>query len=297
MRVDPFYVSNLAAAVDQSSSVEAKLTNELSSGLRVSSLEDDPVAAAQSELLNSAISKDDTYVQSATSETARMQVADTTLGDVVTQLTSAVSLAIQSNNGTINADNRSVIVGQLSGVRDAVVSLANTSYMGQYLFSGSKAVQPFTLDSSTTPATVTYNGDAALQYVEAPGGQKIQVNLPGSSVFGGTTGALAVLNQLIADVSSGAGATAVSNDTTALRNALSQVTGQRSVLGGALAMVQQTSTYAQTQVAQLTAQQGSLVAADPAKVATQLSSAETQHQALLSVMSAISKTDLFDYIH
>lgn len=293
MRVDPFYVSNLVGALDQSSSVEATLTNELSSGLRVSSLEDDPVAAAQSELLNSAISKDDTYVQSATSETARMQVADTTLGDVVTQLTSAVSLAIQANNGTQNADNRSAIAGQLAGVRDAVVSLANTSYMGQYLFSGSKAVQPFTLDASTTPATVTYNGDAALQYVEAPGGQKIQVNLPGSGVFGA---ALGTLNQLIADVSSGAGETTVSDDTTALRIALTQVTNQRSVLGGSLAMVEQTSTYAQTQVAQLTAQQGSLVAADPAKVATELASAETQHQALLSVMSAISKTDLFDYI-
>ena len=38
MRVDPNYVSNLAAALDQSSSLEAKLTNELSSGLRVTSL-------------------------------------------------------------------------------------------------------------------------------------------------------------------------------------------------------------------------------------------------------------------
>lgn len=293
MRVDPFYVSNLVSAVDQSSSVEATLTNELSSGLRVSSLGDDPVAAAQSELLSSAISKDDTYVQSATNETAWMQVADTTLGDVVTQLTSAVSLAIQSNNGTLNAGNRSAIAGQLSGIRDAVVSLANTSYMGQYLFSGSKEVQPFAVDTTTTPATVTYNGDAALQYVEAPGGQKIQVNLPGSSVFGG---ALSVLNQLIADVSGGGSVAAVSDDTTALRSALTQVTSQRSVLGGSLAMVEQTSTYAQMQAAQLTAQQGSLVAADPAKVATELSSSETQHQALLSVMSALSKTDLFDYI-
>ncbi|GGA56174.1 hypothetical protein GCM10011507_04340 [Edaphobacter acidisoli] len=296
MRVDPFYVNNLAAAVDQSSSVEATLTNELSSGLRVSSLEDDPVAAAQSELLSSAISKDDTYVQSATNETARMQVTDTTLGDVVTQLTSAVSLAIEGNNGTMNAANQSSVAEQLSGIRDEVVSLANTSYMGQYLFSGSKAVEPFTVDSSTTPATVTYNGDTALQYVEAPGGQKIQVNLPGSSVFGGATGALTVLNQLIADMAGGAGATTLSNDTTALRNALTQVTSQRSVLDGSLSMVQQTSTYTQTQVAQLTAQQGSLVAADPAQVATALSSSETQHQALLSVMSALNKTDLFDLL-
>ncbi len=282
--------------MDQSSGLEETLTNELSSGLRVSSLETDPIAAAQSQLLSSAIAQDDTYVQAATDEAARMQVADTTLGDVVTQLTSAVSLAIEGNNGTMNAANQSSVASQLSDIRDAVVSLANTSYMGQYLFSGSKAVEPFTLDSSTTPATVTYNGDTALQYIQAPGGQKIQVNLPGSDVFGGASGALTALNQLIADMSSGAGTTAIANDTTALRSALTQVTSQRSILDGSLNMLQQTSTYTQTQVAQLTAQQGSLVAADPAQVATQLSSAETQHQALLAVMSAVSKTDLFDYI-
>ena len=53
MRVDPNYVFNLTAAVDQSASEEATLTSELSSGLRVASLSDDPVAAAQSLLLGS----------------------------------------------------------------------------------------------------------------------------------------------------------------------------------------------------------------------------------------------------
>lgn len=297
MRVDPNYVSTLAAAVDQSSNVENTLTGELSSGLRVSSLQDDPVAAAQSALLNSAIAKDDTYVQTASNQTSRMQVADTTLGEVVTQLTSALSLAVQAGNGTLNAANQAADAQQLSGVRDQVLSLANTSYLGQYLFSGSQgSMQPFTLDTSTSPATATYNGDISLQYIETPSGQKIQTNVPGSNLFGGATGAFAALNQLIADVSGGAGSAAIAGDTNALRSAISQVSNQRSVLDSSLSMVQATSTYVQTQAAQLTVEQSGLIAADPAAVATQLSSAETQHQALLSVMSALNKTDLFDYL-
>ena len=51
MRVDPNYITNLTASVDQSASEEARLASELSSGLRVASLQDDPVAAAQSALL------------------------------------------------------------------------------------------------------------------------------------------------------------------------------------------------------------------------------------------------------
>ena len=94
MRVDPNYISNLTAAVDQSASQEDTLTSELSSGLRVASLSDDPVAVAQSTLLGSSIAKDDTFVQTASGEASRMQVTDSTLGEVVTQVTSALSTAV-----------------------------------------------------------------------------------------------------------------------------------------------------------------------------------------------------------
>jgi len=297
MRVDPNYVVNLAAAVDQSSANENTLTSELSSGLRVSSLQDDPVAVAQSTLMTSAIAKDDRYVQTASNESSLLQVADTTLGEVVKQLTSALSLAVQANSGTLNASNLATVTQQLSGIRDQVLSLANTSYQGQYLFSGSQgSVQPFTLDTSTTPATATYNGDASLQSIETPSGQKIQVNLPGSDIFGGASGAFTALNQLIADISGGAPSATLTADTSALATSLGQVSSQRSILDSSLSRIQSTSLYTQTQQAQLKVQQNSLVAADAATVATQLSSAETQHQALLSVMSAVQKTNLFDYL-
>jgi flagellar hook-associated protein 3 FlgL len=297
MRVDPNYVVNLAAAVDQSSANENTLTDELSSGLRVSSLQNDPVAVAQSTLMTSAIAKDDRYVQTASSESSLLQVADTTLGEVVKQLTSALSLAVQGNSGTLNASNLATVTQQLSGIRDQVLSLANTSYQGQYLFSGSQgSVQPFTLDTSTTPATTIYNGDASLQSIETPSGQKIQVNLPGSDIFGGASGAFTALNQLIADLSGGAASATLTADTSALTTSIGQVSNQRSILDSSLSRIQSTSLYTQTQEAQLKVQQNSLVAADTATVATQLSSAETQHQALLSVMSAVQKTNLFDYL-
>ncbi len=89
----------------------------------------------------------------------------------------------------------------------------------------------------------------------------------------------------------------VTADTSALTTSLGQVSQQRSILDSSLSRVQSTSTYAQTDESQLKVQQGTLVAADTASVATQLSSQETQYQALLNVMSALEKTDLFDYLN
>jgi flagellar hook-associated protein 3 FlgL len=295
MRVDPNYITNLSASLSQSTAVEQMLTSELSSGLRVASLQDDPVAVAQSTLLGSSIAQDVTFVQTASNESSRLQVADSTLGEVVTQVTSALSTAVSGNNRTLNASNLASVAQQLSGIRDQVLSLANTSYQGQYLFGGSQgATPPFTLNTATNPATATYTGDTKLQYVQTPGGQNIQVNLPGSSVFGSAgSGVLGALNQLISDFSGGATTAAITTDTSALTTALGQLSSQRSILDSSLSRLQSSSTYVQTEEAQLTVAQGTLVSADPAAVATQLSQAETQHQALLSVITTLGNSNLF----
>ena len=298
MLVDPNYISNLTAAADQSANEEARLTSELSSGLRVASLEDAPVAVAQSTLLGSAIAKDDTFVQTASNESSRLQVTDSTLGEVVTQITSALSTAVSGNNGTLNASDLASVAQKLSGIRDQVLSLANTSYQGQYLFGGSQgSAPPFTLDTSTTPATANYNGDTSVQYVETPSGQKIQVNLPGSAVFGAAgSGVLGALNQLISDFSGGATTAALTAHTGALTTALGQLSTQRSTLDSSLSRLQSTSTYTQTEESQLKVAQSNLVSADPAAVATQLSQAEVQHQALLSVIAALRGSNLFSLL-
>jgi flagellar hook-associated protein 3 FlgL len=300
VRFNPNYLSSLAAAIDQSSSVESNLTSELSSGLRVTSLQDDPGAAANASMIGSAIARDDSYVQSSSGTQGMLQVADSTLGEVVTQVTSALTLAVQAGSGGLNASNIATIVQQLTGIRDQVLSLANTSYLGQHLFGGSQgSAPPFSLDTTTVPATTIYSGDQDVQSIETPMGQKIQVSVPGSAIFGGGgPGVLTALNRLIADISGGAATATVTSDSSALNASLGQISSQRSILDSSLNRIQQTSTYTQTEESELTVQQGALVSADMASVATQLSSTETQHQALLSVMNALgsSNNDLFSYM-
>src|SRR5271157_5903228 len=206
MRVDPFYTANLVSSLDQAQASEQQLTSELSSGVRVTSLSQDPVASGENVLLLNQMQQDDSFTQSANLVTGQLQVADSALGSVVTQLTQAISLATSANNGTMNPSNVKSISNQISGIIDEVQSLANTSYQGQYIFAGGQtSTAPFATSTITSPAITTYNGDENVNYLHTPNGQKIQLNVPGDQIFMGTgsNSVFGALNALIADYSSG----------------------------------------------------------------------------------------------
>jgi flagellar hook-associated protein 3 FlgL len=298
MNFNPDYVSNLVVSLNNSTLAEQNLTTELSSGLAVSSLSDNPVAAGESSLLSSAISQDDTFVQTATSTESMMQVTDSTLGSVVTQLTTAVSLAVQGNSGTNNSADLASLSGELASVRDQVVALANTTYQGTYIFAGSKGnVQPFTTNTATVPATTTYHGDANANTITTVSGQTIQTALVGSAVFTAPgANVMTALNNLVADFAGGTVSATASADIGVLSNALANVSQQRLSLDSQLNRLQTAGTYAQTDATNRIAAVSSLVSANPTTIATQLSAAETQNQALMNVIATVEKQSLFNDI-
>ncbi len=293
MRVDPNYLSGVASALDQTTVTEANLTQQITTGSSVNQLSDNPAAAGQDVLLTAAINTDTVFQKTASSTVSMLQVSDSALASVVSQLTTALSLATEGNNGTLNANNRQSIATQLTGIRDEVLSLANTTYLGRYVFGGSQSSSaPFTLDTSTTPATVTYNGDGNVSYLSTPSGQKIQLNLPGDGVFTASgANVLGSLNQLIADFASG---TSGAPDMTALSAALAQVAKQRVIIDNSITRVQSASSYAQNESAQLTAEQTTLLQADIAQISVRLSAAQSQQTALAQILANLGKGSLFD---
>jgi flagellar hook-associated protein 3 FlgL len=299
MRVDPFYVQNtLVSALNDATANEASLSEELSSGLRVTSLSTDPVAVGESTIIGAQIAADDSYVSAASSAQSKLQVTDSVLGEVVTALTKAVSLTVSGGNSTLNPSNLTEIGLQLQQIQEQVLTLANTSYVGQYIFGGSLgSTAPFVQNTLTSPETTTYVGDSALQYTTTENGQKIQTNLPGSTIFTATgANVFDALNRVVSDFTSGAASATISADSAALTNGLNNVSTQRGYLGNSLAQVEATSNYAQTDAAQQSAAQSALLAANTAQVATSLSSTETQAQALDNVIAALEKGSLFDYL-
>jgi flagellar hook-associated protein 3 FlgL len=297
MRVDPTYISNLVSALDQSQLTNQQLSSELASGVRVTSLSIDPLAAGENVRLLNQMQLDDSFTQSANLVTGQLQVADSALGQVVDQLTQAVSLATSANNGTMNASNRQSIANQLAGIRGEVLTLANSNYQGQYIFAGSSNTSaPFSI-SNAAPVTVTYNGDQDVNYLETPGGQKIQLNVPGSQIFdgAGANSVFAALNSLIADYSTSTlDESQAISDTQALGTALNYVSQQRVTIDNSTTQLTAASSAVSAEQTQLTAAQTNLMQADLAKVSTQLSLSETQQVALEDVIAKLGAGSLFD---
>jgi flagellar hook-associated protein 3 FlgL len=299
MRVDPFYITNLAASLDQSQSNEQQLSSELSSGVSITSIGQNPVGSGENVLLLNQIQQDDSFTQSSSLVTGQLQVGDSALGSVVTELTSAISLATSANNGTMNASDVQSISNQLIGIRDEVQSLANTSYQGQFIFAGGQtSTTPFTTSSGGSPDVTTYHGDEDLDYLESPNGQKIQLNVPGDQVFlgAGANSVFGALNALISDYSSGTvDTTQAATDTGALNTALNYVSQQRVTIDNSINQVSAASDAVTNVQTQLTTAQTNLMQADIPTVSTQLSLDETQQTALEDVIAQLNSTsnDLF----
>ncbi len=249
------------------------------------------MAAGENVLLLDQIQQDDTFTQSATAVNGQLQVADSALGQVVSQLTQAVSLATSANNGTLNASDRQSISNQLAGIRAEVLSLANSSYQGQFIFAGSQTGSaPFNLSAAASPATVNYVGDEDVSFVESPSGQKIQLNVPGDQIFSGNgaNNVFGALNNLIADYSSANyDSTQAIADTTQLGTALNYVSQQRVTVDNSITQVTAASDAVSSQQTQLTAAQTNLMQADVAQISTQLSTSETQQTALEDVIASL----------
>jgi flagellar hook-associated protein 3 FlgL len=298
MRVDPYYVTNLVSALDQTQSTQQQLSSELAGGVRITSLSQDPVSSGQNVLLLDQIRRDDSFTQSASLVTGQLQVADSALGSVVTQLTQAISLATSANNGTMSTSNVKSIASEIQGILDEVQSLANTSYQGQYIFAGGQtSTPPFNTSTATSPAVTNYVGDDHANYLETPNGQKIQLNVPGDQIFmgSGASSVFGALNSLVADYSSGTVNIAqAATDLTALNTALNYVSQQRVTIDNSITQMSAASSAVTSSQTQLTAAQTNLMQADLAQVATQLSLSKTQQTALESVISTLGSGSLFD---
>jgi flagellar hook-associated protein 3 FlgL len=291
MRVDPSYVSNLVGSLDQAQASQQQLTAELSSGVSITSLSQNPVASGENVLLLNQIQQDDSFTQSSSMVSGQLQVADSSLGSVVSQLTQAISLATSANNGTMNSSDIRSVGSQISGILNEVESLANTSYQGQYIFAGGQtSTTPFTTSTGASPAVTTYNGDQDVNYLGTPNGQKIQLNMPGSQIFlgSGTSSVFGALNSLVADYSTGTvNTTQAVADTEALGTAMNFVSQQRVTIDNSITQLTAASDAVTSDQTQVTVAQTSLMQADVAGVSTQLSLAETQQTALEDVIAQL----------
>src|SRR5208337_4455960 len=183
MRVNPNYASDMVSLMDQAQQNETSAIQQLSTGRRVNLPSDDPAAEAAMVGEDAQSAAVDQYTANSDSLTDVLNAANSTLSSVTTLLQRAVSLGVEGATGTMNQTDLNSIAEEVSGIQSQIVSLSNTSYAGQYLFSGTvTGTAPYAADPSN-PAQIDYAGNGQQNQVQIGTGLSVAANLPGSSIF------------------------------------------------------------------------------------------------------------------
>jgi flagellar hook-associated protein 3 FlgL len=285
---------DLLAALPQTKLETQQATIEISSGRSVNQPSDNPTAAALLVENNDQATFNSGYLQSLGAVQGQLSTADSMLSSVVTALQRAISLGVEGANGTLSDSDRAAIASELQGIQSQLVSLANTSYQGRYVFAGTKTSTPPYVVDNTVPSGVRYAGNSDVNQVSIGSGYKLAVNLPGSQLFSaaGNDVFLAINNLIQALQSNGAIADAVSS----LGGASSYLSAQRVFYGNAMNQAQSQTTYLNTAKLQISQQQNTLGGADLATAATNLTQSQIDTQATLAVISKLSQNNLFAYL-
>ena len=136
MRVNPYPMPDLLASLNQTELEAQEAALQISSGRSVNEPSDNPTAAALLVQNNDEATFNTGYLNSLSAINSRLSAADSTLSSVGSVLQQALSLGVEGANGTLSDSDRAAIVEQLQGIQSQIISLANTSYQGTYLFAG-----------------------------------------------------------------------------------------------------------------------------------------------------------------
>jgi flagellar hook-associated protein 3 FlgL len=293
MRVNPYPMPDILEAMAQTQKQQQNALLQLASGQRIAQASDDPAGAALLTQVHDRVSQTDSFLRSIGDVTGQLQTADSTLASVVTALQRAISLGVEGATGTLSDGNRLALASEVSGIRDQLLSLANVSYQGRYVFSGTAQVQPF-IEDGTTPSGVNYVGNAGVNQVEVGTGFQLQVNLPGSSIFTATAADMfQAINDLYLGLNTNSG---IDTAVTSVRQAFDYVASQRVFYGNALNQLTSQQNYLNTQKLQLAQQENTIAGADMTAVASDLVNASNAHDAALAAVGRMSRLSLFDFL-
>ena len=160
----------------------AKSQAQLAQGKQIINPSDAPDQASTVQRLKSILSRQDSYQTALNTVQSRLQGEDSTLSSVSDLLIRAKEIAVQANNDTLSPDNRKALGVELQGLRDQMLSLANTrDSSGNFLFGGSKVTQaPFISVAGGSPQ---YAGDQTRMSVMVGENRSMPINRTGTDAF------------------------------------------------------------------------------------------------------------------
>jgi len=174
------YLNGLAAIQQLQASLD-RTQRQISSGRRILTPSDDPIAASRSLELREALSRLQQFGRNSTVVTNRLSQEESALAAVNNVLQRVRELALQGSNATQSNESRKFIAIEMREHLGNLEQLANQKDgNGGYLFAGNlENTQPV----SRMGSTFTYNGDQGQRFIQIGEGRQVADSDPGSAVF------------------------------------------------------------------------------------------------------------------
>jgi len=169
------------ASIESAQTLLAQTQLTLSTGKKVNTPSDDPIAATQILQTTDAQSVNTQYASNQAVAKTLLTQTDSTLSQVTSVLQNVRTTLVSAGNGTLTTSNRSALAAQLQSQLGQLVGLANTQdAQGNYLFGGYQAASaPF----SQTATGVTYSGDDGVRAIQVTASRQIPATVSGDQVF------------------------------------------------------------------------------------------------------------------
>ena len=278
-----------------------RLREDISSGVSLRKVSDDPTAAGTVVRLNSSLRAITQYRRNIDLGLARASREDVVLDQLSNGLNRAIDLGISAANGTATAQTRLIAKAEVDQVISSAVELANTKMGDEYLFGGSRAgerplrVPPTPADgfSALTLAGNPVNPSGAIE-LEIGEGAFVAPTHNATEVFL-STNALESLRALSTALGN--------NDVPAIQAAMDAVTAANGQVQGLLgshgarvdAMESARLTLGSTELS-LSGYRADLRDTDVESAIASLVSKQTLHQAAMSATTRILGLSLANYL-
>ncbi len=154
---------------------------QITSGRRILTAADDPVAAARALQVTQSDATNTQYAANRAVVRHKLSLAESNLQGVTSLLQDVRTAVVSAGGGSFNSNDRKSVATELSGRLQELIGFANsTDGVGNYLFAGFQAkTQPFV----ATPTGIGYFGDDGQQNIQVSAMRQIAGGDSGADVF------------------------------------------------------------------------------------------------------------------
>ena len=297
---DGTFLSNLNAIESRISQNNQQIT----SGLRVSQASDDPSAV-------SAILSDHAQIDQLTQTQTNLTLAtsDATAADSALQTAANVldrisSLGSEGLSLSSTATSRTVLGQEVQQLQQQLVSVANTSVRGSFIFGGdTPGTQPYTFDLTAVNGVVSNSTAGSTRVLTDGNGDTRSASLTASQIFDDKDASGNPTPDNIFAAVSSLGTALLANDLTGIQTAISSLKSgsdhlqsSNAFYGNVQNWIDTANTSAASKIANLQGSMSALQDTDMAAAITQMTSDQTALQASISAHASLSTKSLFDYL-